>query len=131
MNKKIKLVNIRGLTEIVDPFYRYQMEMVSMASQGTKIAFLNIDVICISIDRTPSQLIKFMKKYFGTSFEYKNKVAYTTKNLSIDDIQNSIYQFIEQYVLCKGCKNPETIYFQSKKNDYMTCKACSHKTDIF
>ena len=130
MYNRIKLINIRGLNEINDPFYRYQMEAVSITYQGIKVAFLNINNICDSLGRDPNHLIKFLKRHFGSSFEYKNNVAYTTKNLTKNELQNSIYHFIENFVLCKGCANPETKYFQSKKSDYMICSACSHKTEI-
>jgi translation initiation factor 2 beta subunit (eIF-2beta)/eIF-5 len=95
------------------------MEMVSITNQGTKVAFLNINNICNSLGRDPSYLIKFLKRHFGSSFEYKNNVAYTTKKLSRDELQNGIYYFIENFVLCKRCTSPETKYFQSKKSDFI------------
>ena len=128
---KSKIINVRGTSEITDPFYRYKMESVNIIDQGIKIVFTNIDSICTSINRTPQQLVSFLKKYYGTSFEYKNNVAWTTKkDLTKNSLQDAIYQFIEQFVLCKNsnCRNPETVITKTKKETYFVCGACSNKS---
>ncbi len=124
-------INIRGNTPILDSFYRYQMEPVNITKQGVKFAFVNIDQICTSLSRDPNDLISFLKKHFGSAFEYKNNVATTTKkDLSKDQLQEAIFKYIEENVLCKQCKNPETEYIKEKKKTFMCCKACSHKEQI-
>lgn len=126
-----KSINITGLNKINDPFYRYKMESVEISKQGVKFAFVNIDSVCSSISREPNELISFLKKYFGTSFEYKNGIALTAKkDLTKDDLQNAIFKYIEDNVLCKKCKNPETVYVKEKKKILLSCKACSHKEII-
>lgn len=124
-------INIRGLTEINDMFYRYKMDRVDITKQNTKFVFNNIDSICASLAREPQHMISFLKKHFGSSFEYKNNVATTTKkDLTRDELQNAIFKYIEENVLCKRCKNPETEYVLGKKRITMVCKACSHKIDV-
>lgn len=129
-NKKLKMINIRGDIDIIDPHYRYQMEAVNISSQDQKIIFLNIDSISKSLSRPPQQIIQFLKKYFGSSFDYKNNIASTTKNLTKEELQNAIFKFIENYVLCGTCRNPETINNQSKDGKFLSCLACSNNTKI-
>lgn len=124
-------INIRGNTPINDPFYRYQMDQVEITKQGIKIVFLNIESISKSLSREPSQIVSFLKKYFGSSFEYKDNIATTTKkDLTKEELQNALFKYIEEYVLCKKCKNPETIYEKEKKKIFMCCKACSNRQEI-
>ena len=124
---KPKQINIRGVQDIIDPTYRYKMEEVVLVNQGAKIAFTNIDSICRSLAREATELVKFLKKYFGSSFDYKNNIATTYKNdLTKTLLQTAIYKFIEDNILCKKCKNPETVLVQDKKKTNMVCKACSH-----
>ena len=127
---KAKQINIRGVQDIVDPTYRYKMEEVILVNQGAKIAFMNIDSICKSLAREVQELMKFLKKYFGSSFDYKNNVATTYKNdLTKISLQTAIYKFIEDNILCKKCKNPETVLVQNKKKINMVCKACSNSIE--
>lgn len=126
-----KLINISGNTKIDDPFYRYKMESVDISKQGIKYVFTNIDSISVSLSRDPKELVGFLKKYFGTAFEYKNGIAQTTKkDLTKDELQSAIFNYIENNVLCKKCKNPETEYMKDKKKNLLCCKACSHKEQI-
>lgn len=130
MSKPI-MINIRGNTEIIDFSYRYKMEEVVLIAQGAKYAFINIDNICSAIARDRSDLLKFLKKHFGSSFDYKNNVATTyKKDLTKKILQDAVYQYIENNVLCKKCKNPETVCVKEKKKTIMTCKACSYSVEI-
>lgn len=125
------MINIRGNTDNSDPFYRYKMESVSLSNQGVKTAFMNIDSICLSLKRDRNDIIKFLRKHFGSAFEYKNNCLLTTKkDMSRDDLQNAIYKYIEENVLCKKCKNPETEVVKEKKKDIQRCKACSYSFEI-
>lgn len=119
-------INIRGKKEITDPFYRYKMNKVNTIKEKTKIIFTNIDQIAKDIDRNSADIITYLKKYFGTSFNYSDGKAQTTKQLTVDELQNAIYEFIEANVLCKKCSNPETQILEEKNKTIMRCKACSN-----
>ena len=122
------VINIRGTVPVIDPFYRYKMQSVEITKQGVKFAFTNIEQVSQSLAREPNQLVSFLKKHFGSAFEYKNNVATTTKkDLTKDELQNAVFKYIEDNVLCKKCRNPETEYVKDKKKIYMCCKACSHR----
>jgi translation initiation factor 2 beta subunit (eIF-2beta)/eIF-5 len=128
---KPQLINIRGLVELDDPFYRYRMEEVVVIKRGAKNAFMNIISISASLERDVSAIISFLKKLYGAQFEFKDGVALTTKNdLTKEMLQNAIYQYIDENVLCRTCKNPETNYIKEKKKILLVCKACSAKSEI-
>ena len=121
MAKKVELVNIRGTKENDDPFFRYKMEKVILVNNGAKLSFTNIDNISKSLGRDTKTLIKFLQKTLSIMIEYKNNMAYITKkDLTSGELQENIYKFIEKYVLCKKCSNPET--YIDKSN--VLCKAC-------
>jgi len=131
MSSAKQLINIRGVADISDSFYRYKMESVVIVNQGVKIAFTNIDSICQSLKRDRNDILKFLKKYFGSAFEYKNNCLLTAKkDMSKDDLQNAIYRYIEDNVLCKKCKNPETEIKREKKKNLQICNACSYLCEL-
>ena len=69
------LINVRGNTENDDPFYRYKMNDVDIIKQGAKYAFTNINEIAVAINRDPKTIVSFLKKHFGSQFEYKNNIV--------------------------------------------------------
>jgi translation initiation factor 2 beta subunit (eIF-2beta)/eIF-5 len=104
------------------------MESVIITKQGTKLSFQNIDKISESLSRDPRDIVSFLKKHFATSFDYKIGVATTTKkDLTKPMLQNAVYQYIEDFILCKKCKLPETFVFTDKKKISIVCNACSFK----
>lgn len=132
MTSKRKMINIRGLDSQKDndPFYRYKMEEVILVQQSTKISFNNIDNICKDLDRDPKMLVAYLKKYFKSNLAYKDNAVQTAKIISKSEMQNAIYSFIDKYVLCNKCKNPETVFNEEKKKTTLTCKACSFTTIV-
>lgn len=123
---KSKLINIRGTTNINDDFYRYKMEEVSITQEGVKFAFNNIDQIATSLRRDPKEIVSFLQKHFGGQFQYKNGKVLTSKaDLTKNVLQDAIYIYIENFVLCKTCKLPETQKNIDKKRTIFTCEACS------
>lgn len=128
---KVRLINVRGILENDDQFYRYKMEEVIIVSEGVKFAFLNVDSICGSLNRKPNELVSFLQKHFGAQFQLKGGKVLTSKSdLNKSVLQNAIYEFIENDVLCKTCRNPETKKIIEKKKTFLMCEACAARTDL-
>lgn len=126
-----KIINIQGTSENSDPFYRYKMEEVSIVQEGVKFAFTNIEQICNALNREPKELVSFLQKYFGGQFQLKGSKVLTSKNdLTKSLLQSAIFEFIENAVLCKTCKNPETQKIIEKKKIFLECGACGAKNSF-
>jgi translation initiation factor 5 len=124
-------INIRGLKENDDPFYRYKMDSVIVKIQKGLTHVPNIDVICKDLDRDPKTIADFLKKKFGTSVTYKNSELIIPKILSQTDLQEAIYEFIDKFVMCVKCNNPETVLSPEKKNSVnLSCKSCGNNFNV-
>ena len=131
------LITVRGLTEIIDPYYRYKMEPVNVIQQKGKLLVTNITDIAknLSTDKNSANvktkmIIEFFKTKFSTSITYKDINKLEIKGVTRDDLQNAVYEFIEYFVLCPSCQNPETLLFKENSNIYMKCQACSHNDKL-
>jgi translation initiation factor 5 len=126
-----KMINIGG--DVDDKFYRYKMPEVILGAQGAGqiMTFTNIDAVSKALSRDTKLLTKYIGKTLGTKAEYKKDTMMTMiqkRDLTKDILQGVVYKFIKQYVLCGGCKNPETIYTETKKGVELSCMACNHTT---
>lgn len=115
------LVNISR--NVVDSFYRYKMERVQVRQQGHHTNIINLAKICASIDRPTEYVLKFLGQQLGCGSRSKND-HFLTGIKSDMMIQDSIFDFIDAYVLCKHCGNPETKLTVQKQRLVQTCKAC-------
>lgn len=110
-----------------DPFYRYQMPKVSIKHEGKKFTIINnLDDISKSLNTQCDFLVKYLTTSLGSQMK-KNKL---NGQFTEERIQKQIFNFIEEFILCKSCRNPETnLSCQSKKILQSSCTACG-KTNI-
>lgn len=125
-------VNIRR--DVKDNFYRYKMEKIQSKIEGKgngiKTVIVNLTSIANSLARPGAYVIK----YFG--FELG---AQTNTNPADDrwiingaheasKLQDYLDGFINKFVLCKECKNPETEVIFKDGNIVLDCKACGKRS---
>ncbi|KAF2836748.1 hypothetical protein M501DRAFT_996414 [Patellaria atrata CBS 101060] len=128
------LVNVRR--DVTDPFYRYKMEKIQSKIEGKgngiKTVIVNLGNVSQQLARPPADVIK----YFG--FELG---AQTTLNPSDDrwiingahdasKLQEHLDGYISKFVLCKKCKNPETVPHIKDGRILLDCKACGQRSDV-
>lgn len=123
-------INISGLKDIDDPFYRYKMQKLKISKQKNKTIVENIDQICKELYRDPQLLIDYYKKRFGIAIIYKNNiVSITAKFDDLEDkLNKGLHEFIEYYVLCSKCRLPETKLEKDKNHITLSCDCCAFTT---
>lgn len=127
-------INIRS--DVKDPFYRYKMERLQSKIEGKgngiKTVIVNLSSVAQSLARPGAYVIK----YFG--FELG---AQTNSNPADDrwiingaheasKLQDYLDGFINRFVLCKKCKNPETDVVIKDGHIVLDCKACGQRSDV-
>lgn len=119
------MLNIRGTTNKAidnDPFYRYQMHKPHIIIERNNKVFSNINVIAKELNRDQKEIIKYIKSKNGISIVEKGDRTILPYKFEDKIILDSIYSFIEDHVLCKKCKLPETKIINKK----MICSCCSY-----
>lgn len=113
-----------------DPFYRYHRNMLNIMNNSKEIIIDNIHMIAKQLDRHPKELVLFIKKNINRQVNFKNEVLSIPnhKNQTID-FEKILNNYIDHYVICKHCGNPETIYVIQNKSLILRCKACGNLTD--
>lgn len=124
-------INIHGkIDNSDDTNYRYKMAKLSISREKEFFVLENIVQIGRDLNRDHKAIIKFLQKKLATSIIFKDNKGKTTKKITYNDVQPLIYDFIEENVLCKTCRNPETILTTEKKKTIMSCKACSYRGEL-
>lgn len=112
-----------------DPFYRYKMPLIQSKVEGRgngiKTVIVNVAEVARALGRSPDYVIK----YFGHELGAQTNTERCLINGSHDasELQDSLDGFINKFVLCASCKNPETeIQIKEKDRLQRDCKACGH-----
>ena len=115
-----------------DKYYRYKMDSVVIENIGNKkgsyTKIKNMKDICNELGHPKEVLLKYISLYFSTSSSEKKESingVFTEKQ-----IQEAIYSYINNFVMCSKCKIPEVIPHieGTKKNKtlHLKCNACGH-----
>ncbi|ODV78675.1 eukaryotic translation initiation factor 5 [Suhomyces tanzawaensis NRRL Y-17324] len=120
-----------------DPFYRYKMPLIQSKTEGRgngiKTAILNLAEVARALGRPPAYLVKFFGSELGAQTSIDEKLDRYLVNGAHDsaELQDSLDGFINKFVLCGSCKNPETeIQVKGKDDLQRDCKACGKITMI-
>jgi len=121
-------VNIRR--DVADPFYRYKMERlqskVEGKGNGIKTVVVNLSNVAQQLARPPNYVIKYFGFELGaqTNIDPKDDRWIINGSHEASKLQDYLDGFINRFVLCKECKNPETVINIKDGDILMDCKAC-------
>ncbi|KAI0013636.1 domain found in IF2B/IF5-domain-containing protein [Xylariaceae sp. FL0662B] len=128
------LVNVRR--DVTDAFYRYKMERIQTKIEGKgngiKTVVVNLSSVAASLARPGSYVIK----YFGFELGAQTNIDPPDDRWIINGahdaskLQELLDGFINKFVLCKKCKNPETDVVIKDGHIVLDCKACGQRTDV-
>lgn len=109
------------------------MTKIEGKGNGIKTVIPNMVDIAKALARPPT----YPTKYFGcelgaqTTFDEKNERYIVNGAHDASRLRELLTTFIDKFVLCPACKNPETeLYITKKEVIYRDCKACGHREDV-
>jgi translation initiation factor 5 len=128
------LVNVRR--DVSDAFYRYKMERLQTKIEGKgngiKTVIVNLPSVAQSLARPGAHVIKFFGFELGAQTNMDPKDDRWIINGAHDaaKLQDHLDGFINKFVLCKKCKNPETDVVIKDGRILLDCKACGQRTEV-
>jgi translation initiation factor 5 len=128
------MANINIRRDVSDPFYRYKMERlqskVEGKGNGIKTVVVNLSNVAAQLYRPPSYVIKYFGFELGaqTNIDPKDDRWIINGAHEASKLQDYLDGFINRFVLCKSCKNPETVINIKDGEIIMDCKACGQHT---
>lgn len=116
--------------KITDTFYRYKMPKIIAKIEGRgngiKTVIVNMPEVAKALGRPPMYPTKYIGCELGAQVAHDAKNDRYIVNGAHDcvKLQDILDGFIEKFVLCKACENPETYMTVKREKIYMTCTAC-------
>ncbi len=126
---------MNGLT---DPFYRYQMDDIKIKVEGSgkmiKTFILNLDKIAKQINRPPKYILAYIACEIGVGYKCDDTNFYISSSQSKKQIKKHVIKFINSFILCKYCNNPETkLHVDGIKKNLLLkldCSSCGNQSLI-
>lgn len=122
-----------------DEHYRYKMPRLTSrkvsSGNGVKTAILNAKDVAKAIGRS----LTCLNQWFGYALAVQSKQG---KNQNVDqlilngnhsehnELIDSLYEFIDNFVICPACKNPETTFEVQNKKLFLHCHSCGNVSPV-
>ena len=132
-------INIRR--DVKDAFYRYKMPRIQSKIEGKgngiKTVVSNMPEVAKALARPPSIITKFFGNELGSIVHCDDKVGRYIVNGAheAEKLQTVLDGFINRFVLCGACENPETdliVQGADTRNPqiWKQCKACGQRSSV-
>lgn len=130
------MVNVNR--KVTDQFYRYKMPKIIAKVEGKGNGIKTVIVNMVDIARAIYRPAAYPTKFFGcelgaqTQIDKKNDRYIVNGSHNGEKLQEILDIFIEKFVLCDECDNPETTFIVQPKKEKITsvCSACGHSSLI-
>ncbi|MEM5880974.1 MAG: translation initiation factor IF-2 subunit beta [Candidatus Aenigmatarchaeota archaeon] len=99
---------------------RFKIPEVKVNIIKNKTIIENFSEIISILRRNEEDLLKFFSKELGAAVNLDSAKLIINKIVKKEVLDEKLKKFVEEYVLCKHCKNPDT----KIENKKIICEAC-------
>jgi translation initiation factor 2 subunit 2 len=109
---------------------RFEVPKVEGHIEGTKTIITNFRAIANYIRREPEHFLKFLLNELASPGVIKGDRLILTRKISSSLINEKISLYVQNYVICKECKKPDTEILKEDRINFIHCLACGAKKPI-
>lgn len=118
------------LPETVVKEERFNVPKVRGHLQGNRTIISNFHQIADTLGRKPQHILKYILKELATPGELKKNGVIMGTKIAASRINEKIEQYVEEFVLCRECKKPDTKLLKEGDFVFMKCMACGARHSV-
>ena len=120
--KKIKQINTSS--------ERFEIPKIEGHFEGKKTILTNFYQTASHLRRSPEHFQKFMLKELAASGQKEGDRLVLNIKVPSEKINQKIAEYVNEFVLCKECKKPDTELIREDRITFIHCLACGAKHSV-
>lgn len=120
--KKVKPIESSG--------ERFEVPLVQGMIEGIRTIITNFKQICDYLRRDCSHVMKFLQRELAAPAKLDGDRLILTKKVPSAKINEKIAQYVQEFVICKECKKPDTQLEKQGEFLFLRCMACGAKHSV-
>ncbi|KAL1189062.1 Eukaryotic translation initiation factor 2 subunit beta [Cardamine amara subsp. amara] len=111
---------------------RTVMRPPQVLREGTKkTVFVNFMDLCKTMHRQPDHVMLFLLAELGTSGSLDGQQRLVVKGrFAPKNFEGILRRYITEYVICLGCKSPDTILSKENRLFFLRCEKCGSQRSV-
>lgn len=109
---------------------RFEIIDLDAVVQGKKTIIKNFQAMAKNLEREPTHMAKYFVKETGAVGNIEGGKLILNKALLTTKLKQIYEGYINDYVLCKQCRKPDTKFVTEKGIQILKCEACGAITPV-
>jgi translation initiation factor 2 subunit 2 len=109
---------------------RFNVPPVSTFTEGNKTFILNFKEVCDTLNRDPSQIMKYLLRELATSGLVQGNRAIFQGKFSDSTLNELVKRYTKDYVTCPLCGQPDTVLKKEARVTILVCEACGARNPV-
>ena len=107
---------------------RFMLPDLVWEQSGNKTIIKNFTDILVVLRREPRHLSRYLFKELATRGRIKNNTLVLDTKVSKETARKKIESYVQEFINCKVCGEPDTKLIEENRLLFMVCEACGAKT---
>ena len=109
---------------------RFEVPIVKGHVEGVKTIITNLFQIVSLLRRNPQHVMKFLSRELAALAVIEGDRIIFNRKLGSEMINTKINDYVNEFVICKECKKPDTELLKQGEFMFMHCLACGAKHSV-
>jgi len=109
---------------------RFQIPEAEVVMVGSRTIIRNFKAIATAVNREPEHFMKYLLRELGAAGGTQGVQAIFQGKFSNAIVDERIRRYVEEFVLCRECKKPDTKLERRERVYILRCEACGARTSV-
>ena len=109
---------------------RFEIPKIEGRFEGKKTILTNLFQLASHLRRDPEHFQKYLLKELATSGQKQGDKFILNNKINSKKINEKIETYVNEFVLCKECKKPDTEIIKKDRFSFLHCLACGAKHSV-
>ena len=109
---------------------RFEIPQAEVVNQGAFTIIKNFSKIASYLRRDEKHMLKYFARELAAPGNIESGKAIFQTRVSQKTVQQKLVDYINEFVLCKECKRPDTKLIKEDRIVVMKCEACGAKCPV-
>lgn len=109
---------------------RFSLPELKGHVEGNKTMIENFFQICDVLRRKKEHLLKYLSRELAALGVFEGERLVFNRRLSSSMIKEKLQDYVQEFVICKECKKPDTEILKEQRFMFLHCLACGAKYSV-
>jgi len=109
---------------------RFEIPKIEGHLQGSKTILTNLQQIASHLRRDINHLLKYLQRELATSGKIDGNRVVLQRKIPSGKINDKIASYVQEFVICRECKKPDTELQKQDRFMFVHCLACGAKHSV-